>query len=402
MPEFFYKAARKDGSFVEGSLTADSKELAARELRLQQLTLLKLDDYLSSSISREGKGSKGVKKSFVLSFTGDLAVLLRAGLPINKALSVIIEMTEKSAELKLLSSILSALKGGAGFSHALEPHDKVFGKFYINMIRSGEASGQLPKVLERLVEYLENAKQLRSSVVSALIYPAILLVVASLSVFVMLGFVVPQFDALFNDMGDGLPQLTRIVIDIGKFVQEYGWLLLVIAIVVGFLLKSWLSSVAGKKWKDGFLIKSPVLGSILFKYEMAKFSRTMGTLIGNGVSLVQSLQISVDTVENSQVKSSLSVLLPAVKQGEPMSVALKKEGFFTPMVIQIVRVGEESGKLDQMMLELAAVYDEDVKAGVKRGLTLLEPLLILGMGGAIALIIIAILMGILSVNDLAI
>jgi len=217
----------------------------------------------------------------------------------------------------------------------------------------------------------------------------------------MLGFVVPQFEALFSDMGDALPVLTRGVIAAGDFVQLYGWIMLLMLVPAVMLSKRWLKTPKGKSWLDQKLLRLPVLGQVLFKYETAQFSRTLGTLLHNGVSLLKALSIATGTVGNTQVRSALEGLTPAVKQGGRMSVALAEAGAFTPMMIQIVRVGEESGRLDEMMLELARVYDDEVESGIKRALTLLEPLLILSLGAIIALIIISILMGILSINELA-
>ncbi|MFA5496417.1 MAG: type II secretion system F family protein, partial [Porticoccaceae bacterium] len=247
----------------------------------------------------------------------------------------------------------------------------------------------------------ERSREVRGTVISALIYPAILATVAVLSIAVMLGFVVPQFEALFADMGDALPALTRAVIALGDGIKAYGWLMLIALVLGGYGIRRWLRQPAGQSWKDRTLLSLPLFGAVLFKYEVARFSRTMGTLLGNGVSMLQAINIALSTVENGIVRQSFQILPPAVKAGRRMSEALAESGDFTPMVIQMVRVGEESGRLDEMLLELARVYEHDVQAGIKRGLTLLEPLLILGMGGMIALIIISILMGILSVNDMA-
>ncbi|RLA51188.1 MAG: type II secretion system F family protein, partial [Gammaproteobacteria bacterium] len=238
-------------------------------------------------------------------------------------------------------------------------------------------------------------------VTSALIYPMILFVVATLSVIAMLGFVVPQFEALFLDMGDALPLLTRGVIGAGDWLKQYGLIVLLVLSLLGYFLKRWLKTENGKRWLDEKMLKLPVLGGVVFKYEIAKFSRTMGTLLGNGVSILQSISIATGTVGNVYIRDTLQTLDSAVKQGVRMSVAMEEAKTFTPMVIQMVRVGEESGNVDKMMLELARVYENEVEAGVSRSLTLLEPLLILGMGLVIAVIIIAILMGILSVNDVA-
>ena len=401
MAYFDYKAVASDGKTVQGSIAADRIELASRELRAQGLTLLSLEPGSDRATATDADGSRSVGSDDVLAMTRELSVLLRAGLPIDRALKVMIEMAGEERLQGLLNELLASVKAGKGLSQAMEPHRKDFGSFYINMIRSGEASGHLPEVLSRLTDYLTNAKSVRSSVISALIYPAILLTVAVLSIFAMLGFVVPQFEALFSDMGDALPMLTRGVIAAGDFVAAWGWLMLVLSGVVVFLARNWVRSQEGREQLDQWLLKLPLLGPVVFKYEIAKFARTIGTLMGNGVSLLQSLSIAVDTVDNTQVKKALGVLEPAVKRGQKMSHALQQTKAFTPMVVQIVRVGEESGSLDKMMTELADVYDEEVQTGVKRSLTLLEPILILVMGGAISIIIVSVLMGIMSVNDLA-
>jgi general secretion pathway protein F len=404
MASFSYRAISSQGKTVEGAIAADRIELASRELRSQGLTLLSLDlaGEGSQPVGDQAGGRGGVGSDDVLAMTRELAVLMRAGLPIDRALKVMIEMAGHAQLRELLEELLASVKAGKGLSQALQSYPGAFNKFYINMVRSGEASGLLADVLTRLGDYLANAKTVRSSVVSALIYPAILLTVAVLSIAGMLGFVVPQFESLFNEMGDALPVLTRAVISAGEFLQSYGWLLLLVIVVVGFFIRNWLHSEEGRAKFDERLLGLPLLGSVVFKYEVAKFSKTVGTLMGNGVSLLQSISIAVETVDNSHIKRALSVLEPAVKRGQRMSVALEEAQAFSPLVIQMVRVGEESGSLDQMMTELAQIYDEEVQAGVKRSLVLLEPALILLMGGTIAIVIIAILMGIMSVNDLAI
>ena len=235
-----------------------------------------------------------------------------------------------------------------------------------------------------------------------MIYPAILLVVSVLSIVLMLGFVVPQFQALFEDMGEALPLLTRMVVDAAEFIKVYGWLILLLVAGIVVYLRRWAATEEGEKSLHQRMLKTPLAGGIVFEYEVSKFARTAGTLLGNGVSMLKAISIAIDTVNNRVIKDALQVLPPAVKAGKRMSTALADTGMFTPMVIQMIRVGEESGSLDQMMLELAKVFDGHVQSGIKRGLALLEPVMILGMGFMIAVIIIAILMGILSVNDLAV
>lgn len=414
MADFSYKAVRRDGGIEQSSISAANEQAALRQLRERGLTPVKLVAAAAAITSAEpaqglafsrvrlSRRRDRIGRMEIQSLTSELAVLLRAGLPIDRALRVQIEMSENPAYTELLQHLLDTVKGGKAFSAGLEDRSEHFGTFYVNMVRSGEASGRLGEVLNRLAEYLERSREVRSTVVSALIYPAILAIVAVLSVVVMLGFVVPQFEALFDDMGDALPALTRGVIALGNGIQAWWWLLAMLAVGLFYGIRHWLRSPAGRSKLDRSLLRLPMVGEVLFKYQVARFARTMGTLLGNGVSILQAINIAVNTVDNSIVRASLEPLAPASKGGRRMSETLRENGNFSPMMIQMVRVGEESGRLDDMMLELARIYDTEVEAGVKRGLTLLEPLLILLMGGGIAVIIIAILMGILSVNDLAI
>jgi len=441
MLEFSYRAANRDGSVAEGSLHASNQAAALRELRSKGLTPLRVvlrngvatvpagtrqplrkqtaaahkpaGDRAATARVRPaptaGAGTetagprhrKGVSRDDVQALTSDLAVLLRAGLNIDSALKVQLEMCQKPELCTLIQHLLETVKSGRSLSQGLEAYPDLFSAMYVSLVRAGEASGRMGEMLERLAGYLERVREVRSSVVSALIYPAILASVSVLSIAVMLGFVVPQFEALFADMGDALPGMTRVVITLGNGLKAYGWLLLLLATAVGYGLRSWLRRPEGRQWKDNFVLHLPVLGEVMFKYEMASFARTLGTLLNNGVSLLQAIGISLNTVENVMVRDALQILPPAVKGGRRMSEVMAESGVLTPMVVQMMRVGEESGRVDDMMLELARVYDRDVEAGVKRALTVLEPALILGMGLVIALIIISILMGILSVNDLA-
>ncbi|NQX90405.1 MAG: type II secretion system F family protein [Halioglobus sp.] len=402
MPNFSYKAIGRDGKTCAGMVEASGVELASRQLRAQGLTLLKVEPG-DKSASTKGAAARGktLGRQDILSFTSELSVLLRAGLPLDRALKVLIDMAARPQVGALLGELLASVKGGTSLSQALQPREAVFGALYINMVRAGEASGQLSEVLARLVEHLEKAKANRDAVISALIYPAILAVVSLLSVVLMLGFVVPQFELLFDDMGDALPLMTQAVISGAGFIERYGLFAACSVAALLLYLRRWSGTDRGRSALHKRVLRLPLVGHSVFEYEVAKFARTAGTLMGNGVSLLKAISIAIDTVGNTRIRQSLQVLPPAVKAGSRMSVALEETKMFTPMVIQMIRVGEESGSLDDMMLELADVFDSNVQSSVKRGLTVLEPVLILGMGFIIGLIIIAILMGILSVNDLA-
>lgn len=422
MPEFSYRAARADGATIEGRIEAPSRDQALRSLRGKGFTPLHIDAAAGApSIAAEPapraqaatgpasgaarrrlwSGDRGPGHVDIHNLTSELAVMLRAGLPLDRALRVLIGMSAKPSVAALLEDIFKAVKAGKGLSQALAPHQALFGDFYINMVRSGETSGQLADVLSRLVEHLERVKELRESVVSALIYPAILVVVAAISVFLMLGFVVPQFESLFDDMGEALPLPTRLIVAAGHLVADWGWL---IALVVGggvWLFRRWLATPHGRRWRDAWVLRLPVLGEVMRKYQVTRFARSMGTLLGNGVPIVTSLKIAAETMDNQHLRAAMEGVAPAIKQGGRMADALETTRLFTPLALNMVRLGEETGRLDAMLQELARVHDAEVQAGVKRALTLLEPVLILVLGAVIAAIIVSILMGILSVNELA-
>ena len=423
MPDFFWRAAGADGKVVTGQLDALNEAAVLKQLRSKGLTPLAVQDAASAatsgmataaSASAAAIASAGfkqpkarvdkspVKSKDVLAFTSELAIMLRAGLALDNALRVLIEMSYKPAVGQLLQGILEAVKGGTPLSRALQAHADLFGDFYINMVRSGEASGQMSAVLDRLVEHMERQRALRESVVSATIYPAILITVAVLSLVVMLGFVVPQFEKLFAEMGDALPMPTRFVMNLGKAFTQYGLVIGAVALAGGWLIGRWLRSPSGKRWWQARLLRMPLVGRIALKYQLTLFSRSLGTLLGNGVPMLTALHIASDTVGNVVLQQSLVRVAPIVKEGGRVVQAIQATGIFEPLAINLVRVGEETGRVGPMMLELASILNREVETGIKRLLTLVEPVLILVLGVLIAAIIVSILMGILSVNDLAV
>jgi general secretion pathway protein F len=342
-----------------------------------------------------------VKTADVRALTSELAIMPRAGLALDNALRVLIEMSVKPSLKTLLEGLLEDVKGGAPFSRALNQRRELFGDFYINMVRSGEASGQMSQVLERLVAHMERLRALRERVISATLYPAILLCVAVLSLVVMLGFVVPQFEKLFNDMGDALPLPTRIVMTLGHGFRHYGLYIGVALVAAGWLAARWLATPAGRAWWQSRMLAVPVVGRLLYQYDLTLFARALGTLLANGVPLLTALHIATETVSNGNLRAALSKMAPMVKEGARMVRAMQATQAFEPLAVNLVRVGEETGRIGPMMSELADVLDRDVETGIQRALTLLEPIMILVLGLMIAVIIVSILLGILSINDLA-
>ncbi|MGI9314568.1 MAG: type II secretion system F family protein [Luminiphilus sp.] len=413
MAIFEYRASDQGGSLHQGVETASDLQSAARALRARGLTPIVLTPNSAGAVSQATDSADSnpktnlifnrtdtVSSAQVLRLTSELSVLLHAGLPLDRALKIQIDTAEPGALKLMAEDILKTIKSGRAFTVALDQYPGVFSSFYVSMVRSGEASGNLAGVLSELSVYLERSKAVRSTVVSALVYPAILAVVATLSVAIMLGFVVPEFESIFDEMGDGLPMLTQFIIVLGDVVSAWWWLMLGGIIAVSHFAKRWVSTPEGRAAVDSKLLNLPIAGPLLRKFEISRFARTMGTLLSNGVAILKAVDIARGTVSNALIKEHLAGLEPAVKRGERLSKAMQPD-IFSPMAIQMVLVGEESGRLDTMLIELAQVYEAEVESDVKRALTLLEPALILGMGGIIAVIIMGILMGILSVNTMA-
>lgn len=418
MPDYSWRAASGDGKLSEGHINLASEAAVLRHLREQGLTPLAVTEGVAlvsarAAASRAGPSAmlaqdktrtlKGpVKASDVLALTSELSIMLRAGLALDNALRVLIEMSYKPSVATLLQGVLDAVKGGTPLSRALAAHRGLFGDFYINMIRSGEASGQMSAVMERLVEHMERQRALRESVVSATIYPAILLGVAVLSLIAMLGFVVPQFEKLFSDMGDALPLPTQWVMGLGHAFKSYGLVIAIALFGLGFLTRRWLQTPRGRMWWQAGLLKLPLMGRLTLKYQLTLFSRSLGTLLGNGVPMLTALHIATDTVGNTVLQQALSKVAPIVKEGGKVVQAVSATGIFEPLAINLIRVGEETGRIGPMMLELSNILNREVETGIKRLLILVEPALILILGVLIAAIIVSILLGILSINDLAV
>lgn len=418
MPDFAWRAMAASGKVVEGRLSALSEALALRQLQQQGLTPLSVDDVdgrpqvagvggvagvPSALLPGKVRPAKGpVLAADVRVMTSELAIMLRAGLALDNALRVLIDMSHKPSLARLLQEILDAVKGGTPLSRALAQHHDLFGDFYINMIRSGEASGQMSAVLERLVEHMERQRALRDSVISATIYPAILLVVAVLSLVVMLGFVVPQFEKLFADLGDALPLPTRVIMAMGHAFTDYALVLGLVVLGGGALVRQWVRSPAGRRTWQSWLLRVPLVGRLALKYQLTLFSRSLGTLLGNGVPMLTALRIASESVGNLVLRQALERVEPIVKEGGKVVHAVTATGIFEPLAINLIRVGEETGRIGPMMLELATILNREVETGIKRLLTLVEPVLILVLGVMVAAIIVSILLGILSVNDLAV
>lgn len=333
--------------------------------------------------------------------TRELTIMLRSGLALDTALKVLIDMSHKPAMRQLVQELLEAVKGGSAFSKALAQHPKHFDDFYVNMIRSGEVSGQMAGVLARLVEHMERLRALRESVVSASIYPAILLVMTVATLVFMMTFVVPSFRPMFVEMGDALPLPTKVLLATSDAFRVWGWLWALALAALAWMGWRWLRGPAGRAWWQARILRLPIIGALAARYQMTLFTRSWGTLLGNGVPMLTALGIATDTVSNRSIREPLLKVAPAVKEGVRVVDAMGKTGIFEPLAINLIRVGEETGKIGAMSLELADILNRQVETGIKRALTLLSPLMIVVLGVMVAFILIALMMGILSINQLA-
>ncbi len=398
---------------ARGQIEAANAEQAMQRLKAQGLVPLSVDaasgaataaaPAAHSAAPRASWGrAQTVNRRDVLDLTHELSVMMRAGLPLAYALRVLIDMHAKPAVQGLLQQVLDDVKGGAPLSRALARHGSLFGPFYISMVRAGEASGQLSHMLERLSEQIARLAALRDSVISAATYPAILLVVSMLSLVGMIGFVVPQFEKLFSDMGDALPLATRAVLALSHHARDWGLVWGLVAVLGYWAISAWARKPAGRLKVQAAVLRVPLIGRLVHRFQVAVFARTLGTLVGGGVPLLAALNIAVETVSSQPVRNALGGMLAPVKSGARLAQAMAETRQFEPLALNLVRVGEETGRLGPMLIELAALTDQRIEVGIKRLLTLLEPVLIALLGLLIAGIIVSILLGILSVNELAV
>ena len=405
MPRYRYEAVDNAGEVLHDEIEAPTPEAAVERLRDQGLLPLSVKE-AQGGFLRGGLGQplfskrRALSRKSVTLLTQQLANLLHAGMPLDRALTILISVSEDEQSRTLLERVQEKVRGGSSLADALEAQS-AFSRFYLNMIRAGETGGALEVVLKRLTEFLERSQALRETVTSALIYPIILLSVSALSVIILLTFVVPQFQQLFADAGKALPLATQIVIAVGDGFRHYWWVgALALVLIVAALRQQLSQPVSRARW-DRWFLRLPLFGDLIAKVETARLSRTLGTLLGNGVSLLNALTIVRETLTNQVLATALGEVAEHVKTGRGLAEPLLEAGNFPKLAVQMIRVGEETGQLQEMLLQVADTYDGEVQTAVKRMLTLLEPALILGLGVIIAGIIMSILVAILSLNELA-
>lgn len=403
METYHYEATTREGNIVSGNIEVANERSAIE--RLQDMGYFPLK--IVRAMEREGLATRlfssvqgRIKEKDLMAFTYQLGVLLDSGFTLDRSLSILSELAEKKKLRELMKELLAQVRGGKSFSEALSKFPSIFPLFYVNMIKSGEAGGFIEDVISRMATYLENAQGLKDDVRSALIYPVLLSAVGGAAVVVLLTFVVPQFTKIFTDMGQSLPLPTVILLAVSNVLTNYWWILLILVTVLFLAVRRYINTDKGRRSWDMMKFRLPVFGKLYKEAAVSRFARTLGTLLGSGVPILNALQIVKGTLGSEKIAEIISSVRESARKGKGIAEPLKNGDIFPPIAVHMVTVGEETGKLDEMLIKIADRFDLEVRTTVKRMLALLEPLLILIVGAMVGFIVISMLLAIFSINEL--
>ena len=401
MGTYRYKAMNAQGSFSEGQVEAVDTRTVAYRLQSMGLIPVSIEE---PSVRRSSLlprlDVQRVSKKDILFFTEELSTLVRAGLPLDRSLSITAELAAKPAMRIVINDVLKQIKGGKSLAEALAAHPKQFTRLYVNMIRAGEAGGVLDVILSRLVEFERSADELRSHLISALIYPCLLTGVGMTSIGILLYFVIPKFAGIFEEMNAAIPPATMAMLWLSKATQTYWWVVLGGLAVAVAVVRHWIRTPKGNRTWDIMRLKLPLLGSTLLKMEMARFARTLGTLLASAVPLIAGIRIVQDIANNKIIAEGISKIADGAKRGEGVARPMREAGVFPALAVHLVEVGEETGRLDTMLLQVADVYEKDVKTSIKALTSVFEPAIILVMGILVGTVVLSMLMAIFSINEI--
>ena len=410
MPVFAFEAIKDDGQKVKSEVTAGSKDEAIRKIQDQGLrpTRIKAQKEESKSRSVPGGEKAPAKKKGVLfmgavsskdivTFTTQLSTLQDAGLPIVRSLKILEEQQKPGRFKDQLEEGSSEVEQGSTLSEAMSKYPKSFDKLYISMVKAGEAGGVLDVILRRLAGFMEKSQKLRKQVKGALIYPAAVITVAILILVVIMLFVVPAFEKMFADIGQALPAPTQLLLNTSQAIQTYWNLIPLIPIYLMFIMKMIARTEAGERWIDTFKLRMPVFGNIIKKSSVARFCRTLGTLLASGVPLLEALRIVKDAVGNVIISNAIEDVHGSIREGDTIADPLRASGIFDELLVNMIDVGEETGELDKMLMKIADNYEADVDVAVEGMSSLLEPLLIVGMGLVVGFIVISLFLPLVSI-----
>jgi type IV pilus assembly protein PilC len=384
MALFNYTARTMSGELKTSTLEAPTRDAAITQLRRQRLAIVKIAE---DPVQKAKRGK--VKMRDIVIFTRQFATMISAGLPLVQALDILAKQTENKTLVSIVRQVLFDVESGNTVADALGKHPRAFSSLYVNMVAAGEAGGVLDTILNRLATFLEKTEALIRKVKGAMIYPSVILLVAIGAVIIMLLFVIPTFENMFASVNLTLPLPTRIVIGLSKLLQNFWWAMAGTVAVTVVALKRYYATPPGKLAIDKFMLRVPVIGDVLRKSAVSRFTRTLGTLISSGVSILEGLEITARTAGNRVVQDSIMESRTSIAGGETISAPLAKSGVFPPMVTSMIAVGESTGNLDEMLQKIADFYDDEVDVAVSGLLALLEPIMIVFLGVAVGGMIMA-------------
>ncbi len=398
MPSYFWKGKSRAGQVVEGTELAENRDAAVAALRRRQIQVTTIREKdREIPIMRRIKLPQGVPQKRIALFTRQFSVMLDAGLPLVQCLEILGGQEENRTFAAIIQRVQADVEQGAALAEAMAKHPKAFNDLFVNMIAAGEAGGILDIILQRLSTYIEKAVKLKTQVKSAMIYPVAVILIAALVVWIILRFVIPIFAQLFAGVGSEMPFLTRMVIGASNFVGRYSIFLFIILIAIIIFLRRFHQTYRGRRTIDGFLLKMPILGMLLRKIAIARFCRTLSTLISSGVPILDGLEITARTSGNAIIEDAIMAVRKAVEEGKTISEPLSQTKVFPMMVVQMINVGEQTGALDQMLSKIAEFYEDEVDTAVEGMMKLIEPLLITVLGGVIGIIVAAMYLPLYSI-----
>jgi type IV pilus assembly protein PilC len=388
MPSFVWKGKNRAGQRQEGVLLADSRDAAVATLRRQQIQVVNVREK-GKEIPFLPRLPIRVSQKRIAIFTRQFSVMLDAGLPLVQCLEILGEQEENKKFQEIINQTRSDVESGSSLHEAMRKHPAAFDDLFVNMVAAGEAGGILDVILQRLSTYLEKAVKLKSQVKSAMVYPSTIICIAIIVVWVILWKVIPVFAQLFAGLGGDLPFLTQSVVAASNFVGRFSIPMIILLILASFALRAYYKTHGGRRVIDGLLLKIPVLGMLLRKIAVARFCRTLSTLTSSGVPILDGLEITAKTAGNAIIEDAIMAVRRSVEEGRTISDPLRETKVFPPMVVQMINVGEQTGALDQMLSKIADFYEEEVDVAVAGLVKLLEPLMIVVLGGIIGIIVTA-------------
>ncbi len=402
MPLYEYKAVSPSGETVRGTMEAGSEQLVIAKLQESGNIPLSTNEAGKGGFSLDTLSFKrrGMNVREVGQFTEQLATLLGAGLPLDRSLHVLLDLAENDRIKQTVSAIRDHVREGGSLSEALDAQHGSFSRFFINMVRAGEIGGSLDTTLERLANYLERSKDLKDAVVSAMVYPIMLMFLAGGSLVLLLVYVIPQFTPIFEELGGDLPTITKIVLAVGSVLQNFWWGLIGLVVVAITMFRRMLADPEKRLVWDARVLAMRWVGDLVAKMEIARLTRTLGTLLSNGVPLLSALSIARNVMNNSVLRQSVEATTEEVKTGGGLAHNLAKTGNFPRLALQMVSVGEETGQLDVMLLKVADTYDKEVRNTIDRLLSVFTPVVTLLMAVMIGTIVMSVLMAIMGINEL--